>query len=210
MPRDTGWRPLFGQADQSASHRIDIGVEQGDIFLFFGLFRESEGWQRFRTGALKRHVIWGWLQVDEIVHDPVGWAKKNAWARTHPHTYGHWWRGRNILFVGKPQLEFRAAAKAGNLTVPGAGVFERFHERLCLSDPNSKSPTHWRLPAVLKPNPDEGRTISYLESGAWTDSKCGRFVHLNPGHIRKWQEAVICGNPAAVAWAFDLIHDFAA
>jgi hypothetical protein len=148
-------------------------------------------------------VIWGWLQVDEIVHDPVTWSKKNNWARTHPHTYGDWWRGRNILFVGKRNLEVDAAATS----LPGAGVFHQFDQRLCLSDPDSVSPTRWRLPQGLKPNMLAGTTMSYLEGGSWTDSECGRFVHLNPGYIRKWQEAVIAGNPAAVNWATDLICD---
>ena len=40
VSRGTGWRPLFGQAGASESHLRKTGVSEGDIFLFFGWFRQ--------------------------------------------------------------------------------------------------------------------------------------------------------------------------
>jgi hypothetical protein len=209
LPRESGWKPLFGQAAQAASHLIDLGVGPGDLFLFFGLFRESDGWRRFRRAAPKRHVIWGWLQVEEVIHDPVAWARTNSWAQSHPHTRGNW-TGRNVLFVGKSNLVRKISGSAETLPLPGSGVFRRYSERLCLSDPDSASPSRWRLPLCLKPDLENGKTISYLERGVWSECVDTGYVHMNPGFIRKWQEAVIGGNEAAGQWAINLISDLAA
>src|SRR6266516_2251034 len=40
LPRDSGWRPLFGPHPNSHTHMSNQGVEVGDLILFFGLFRE--------------------------------------------------------------------------------------------------------------------------------------------------------------------------
>src|ERR1035441_10298916 len=66
IPRRQGWRPLFGQEGDAESHLENQGVGPGDVFLFFGLFREVErsvdGW-RYVRGSRPMHVIFGWLQV---------------------------------------------------------------------------------------------------------------------------------------------------
>src|ERR1051325_6588291 len=42
-PRKPGWRPIFGQGQSAAqSHLQTCGVTVGDLFLFFGWFREAE------------------------------------------------------------------------------------------------------------------------------------------------------------------------
>lgn len=38
--RDSGWRGIFGQCNSSQSHLSNQNVEEGDLFLFFGWFRE--------------------------------------------------------------------------------------------------------------------------------------------------------------------------
>jgi hypothetical protein len=59
-PRMSGWRPMFGQADQAESHLENMDVGPGDVFLFFGLFRsiKSEGslW-RYVSTSRPRHVF---------------------------------------------------------------------------------------------------------------------------------------------------------
>jgi hypothetical protein len=66
MRRDPGWRPAFGQIDSAQPHLAAQGVGAGDLFLFFGWFREVQAlsgrWQ-FRRGSPDRHVLFGWLQV---------------------------------------------------------------------------------------------------------------------------------------------------
>src|SRR5438128_2324747 len=41
--RRTGWRPIFGQGEPRAeSHLQACGVTVGDLFLFYGWFRDTE------------------------------------------------------------------------------------------------------------------------------------------------------------------------
>lgn len=205
------WRPLFGQADSSASHLINMNVGAGDIFLFFGLFRESVGWRSFVPKSREMHVVFGWLQVAEVVLDPVSWAqqRENRWAADHPHTYGNWWSGQNILFVSKRELEIESARGVQKTGLPGAGTFDAFDQRLRLSDPDAQAVTKWRLPKLLAPDPNKGSKISSIGGGIWSDHEDSRYVCFDPGHIRRWQEAVITGNPQAALWAIRLIRSLA-
>ena len=70
LPRLAGWRPIFGQTGPAQSHLRNNGVGPGDLFLFFGLFRRVEGRDgayTWTTNARPCHVIWGWLQVAEVL-----------------------------------------------------------------------------------------------------------------------------------------------
>ena len=62
------WRGMLGQAGIAQSHLNQQDIGSGDVFLFFGLYRQVEetaqGW-RFIKGAPELHVLWGWLQVDQ-------------------------------------------------------------------------------------------------------------------------------------------------
>ena len=40
IPRDPAWRPVFGQDGPAQGHLRNKGVASGDLFLFFGLFRQ--------------------------------------------------------------------------------------------------------------------------------------------------------------------------
>src|ERR1019366_8353116 len=59
IPRSEGWRPLFGQVGASEKHLENQGVGIGDVFLFFGLFRNvqksSDRWTYVR-GSCPIHV----------------------------------------------------------------------------------------------------------------------------------------------------------
>jgi len=62
-----GWKPGFGQAGGSATELA--GVRTGDLFLFFGSFREAElhskGF-RFKPGTTEIHAIWGYMKVGAV------------------------------------------------------------------------------------------------------------------------------------------------
>ncbi len=64
LPRKPGWRPLFGQVGAAEGHLEKQGVGQGDIFLFWGLFRRvvraDFGWD-YAQGERRQHVLFGWL-----------------------------------------------------------------------------------------------------------------------------------------------------
>ena len=71
LPRLPDWRPILGQTGQAQSHLRNNHVGPGDRFLFFGLFRLVEmlnGSYTWLRDARPCHVIWGWLQVAEVLH----------------------------------------------------------------------------------------------------------------------------------------------
>jgi hypothetical protein len=104
MTRPQGWRGALGQASAALSHLRNTGVRPGDVFLFWGLFRACEraplGWRY--TGP-RRHVIFGWLQVDEIIDlgpDGSHVLIQYPWLEQHPHVRSGW-TGRNAIFLAK-------------------------------------------------------------------------------------------------------------
>ena len=153
IKRPRGWRPVFGQADAEATLLTRAGVGVGDVFLFFGWYRRAEqrdGRYRFVDRAPDLHVLWGWMQVGAVIcvdHGPVP-----DWARYHPHL-SRTRRTNNTLYVATDRLVI-----GGKVTkLPGAGVFGRFHQDLCLTvDGCSRS--IWSLPGWFHPD----RAGSYL------------------------------------------------
>lgn len=146
QPRHPSWRPLLGQNGAAQSHLRNEGIGPGDLFLFFGLYRQVNAVGQFMRSAPLQHVIWGWLQVDEVIQvdNPRG---ELSWAGRHPHI-SRPPDPSNTLYRAKSTLNL-----PGNdfSALPGAGVFERFHPRLRLSDPLAKTPSIWRLPAWFSP-----------------------------------------------------------
>ena len=121
-----GWKPAFGQINQSASYLINNQIVSGDLFLFFGNFRhvvKSNGKYKFARRnensadpyyGKEMQVIWGYLQVGEIVSDPKE-QEKFFW---HPHACEKrlFKEKNNIIFTAKENLSF-----APNM--PGYGIF---------------------------------------------------------------------------------------
>ena len=40
--RGENWKPAYGQCDGSATHLDKMGVGVGDVFLFYGMYRQTE------------------------------------------------------------------------------------------------------------------------------------------------------------------------
>ena len=61
------WLGMLGQTSIAQAHLDKQGVGNGDVFLFFGLYRlvgeTTQGW-RFIRSTPELHVLWGLLQVD--------------------------------------------------------------------------------------------------------------------------------------------------
>jgi len=162
LPRDEGWRPIFGQTDAAQGHLKNKDIGHGDIFLFFGLFRKVETKDsvlRFATSCPQQHVIFGWLQVDRVVQ--VDSCRENMpWAHYHPHMH----LGpdpRNTLYIASEKLTLPGYGDVGR---PGAGVFDRYSDTLCLTAPNEATST-WLLPAWFAP--DEQKPPLTYHSAAW-------------------------------------------
>ncbi len=87
-----GWRPAFGQAGAAQGLLSNAGVETGDIFLFFGWFRQVEKTGKEYCFASRNNidfyhgndlqVIYGYLQVGKIIKNQDE-IRKYYW---HPHS----------------------------------------------------------------------------------------------------------------------------
>ena len=119
----TDWHPIFGQVGAAQSHRAHSGVAVGDLFLFFGWFRQTEivgGRYRFVRQSPDLHVIFGWLQIGEIVS-----ARRDSapeWARnliisqvSHPGMERSPTMSRPLWFVQVIKKTWGNADSRGNL-----------------------------------------------------------------------------------------------
>ncbi len=161
--------PAFGQCGGAQAHLENQGVNKGsacddaDIFLFFGLYQkvqkevaQEEHW-RYVSSAAKMHIIFGWLQVEEILRLPQDSVP--AGLNLHPHAIPS--------SIVKKELQRRSANNQNNTIYlprkklsfssdhPGSGVFESpFHydgeDPRQLSKPKQSLPTQWRLPSFFQ------------------------------------------------------------
>lgn len=99
---------LFGQCGAAQTHLERQGVGEGDVFLFFGLFREED------TGEL-HHRIFGYLQIADIIPLAAG-APDDLLAARHPHALAL--HAKNDAVYRGPGRTAGRASKALRLTVP--------------------------------------------------------------------------------------------
>ncbi|MDL0431723.1 hypothetical protein QPM17_11325 [Marinobacter sp. TBZ242] len=165
-PRDDGWRPCLGQAGAAQGHLRKQRVGVGDLFLFFGLFRDVEkrgrAW-RFVQQARPFHALWGWLQVGEVHRIDDLSEEDLPWARYHPHFHGHE-DGSNTLYVASEQLRLDGQP----LGLPGAGVFASMQDHLRLTSADAASTTQWRLPACFFPESAETAMSFHSNLARWS------------------------------------------
>ena len=181
------------------------GVGTGDVFLFFGLYRRveetREGW-RFIRGEPQQHIRWGWLRIEPACRvDEIGGDGGFDRARHHGHFSRRGAPG-NPLYVTTHQPDL-----GDSLTVPGAGVFPRFDERLVLTEPGGPV-SQWRLPRWVYP--DGGRTPLTCHPGAtrWQrDDDCAYLQSVGRGQefVLDLQEY-----PEARGWIAGMARDFGA
>ncbi|MGY0793149.1 Nmad3 family putative nucleotide modification protein [Azospirillum argentinense] len=159
-PRLPGWRPAFGQTGAAQTHLANQGVGIGDLFLFFGWFREVEedgagGW-RCRRGAPDIHALFGWLQVGELLRlgpDSTALRASRPEFAEHPHFNGRW-DTSNTVYIASERL----VIEGQDMGVPGGGTFPHFHPRLQLTKPGENRGT-WSLPSWFLPA--DGPALSY-------------------------------------------------
>ena len=101
-----GWIPAFGQTGSAQGLLSNAGVEEGDIFLFFGWFRQVEQTEKgYRYAAKNKNdfyhgndlqVIYGYMQIGEIITDQDR-IKQYYW---HPHSSeAHTYNTNNALYL---------------------------------------------------------------------------------------------------------------
>jgi hypothetical protein len=93
---------LFGQDSQAERHLENQHVGPGDVFLFFGLFRQTisrDGQLRWAPGAPMLHVLFGYLEIGEVRHIKSSQDTADMpWAASHPHVR-LWQRPSTALMI---------------------------------------------------------------------------------------------------------------
>ncbi len=194
ISRQPGWQPLFGQDSAAQTHLERHRVGPGDILLFFGWFREVhqpfERWS-YVPNAPDLHMLFGWLEVGEVVRIAEGWPAMPPWAADHPHFHGHSAKN-NTLYVS------RSVAKGG---ISG-GAFERFRPSLQLSVQGHRR-SHWKLPAWFHPMGRASVLSFHGNPSRWQRTETSVLLDT----VGRGQEFVLDGDhyTEAEAWARELI-----
>ncbi|MGA7676408.1 MAG: hypothetical protein WCA78_15350 [Rhizomicrobium sp.] len=160
LPRTVGWRPAFGQIGAAQSHLARHAIGKGDLFLFFGWFREAEqvgGRWKFIRRAPNLHVIYGWMQVDEVISlaNARGPTDRLAAFADHPHLHGRS-DPSNTLYLAAERLDLP------HLDGQGGGIFREVSAARILTDVHQSKRSTWKLPAWF--HPERGATLSYHEN----------------------------------------------
>ena len=180
LVRRNGWLPAYGPGYRAQSHLANNRVGPGDVFLFFGWFRQVtdvDGPWRYVRGAPDIHLLFGWLQVDKVFHDIANWTELPLWAYYHPHVceYDDWRAEdeeyRDTLYVARKRLDIPGLKKH----LPGGGVFEKYHQRLQLTEPGNGRRV-WRIPSWMYPFPNKPPLSRHGDRKRW--KKDGRGVLL--------------------------------
>ena len=189
-----GYPQLFDQAGPAKGHLDNQGVKEGDLFLFFGLYRRvartNDGWRY--TQCPEQHVLWGWLQVGERRMPQEGEELRCKC------------RNNNTRYVASAQLDLGDGLKGGG--AKGAGVFPCFNDRLLLTEPG-QSKSRWRLPRWFDPAGKKMLSWHGDNYDRWTRRQ-GDSEHIYLQSVGRGQEFVLdCDYyREARRWASDLIE----
>lgn len=198
-----GWRPALGQNGAAQSHLTRQGAGPGTVFLFFGWFREVHrhaGRWRYVPGAPDLHVLYGWLEVAEVL--PIVTAReqclhRHPWIADHPHVANpdHYRGADNMLYIGREHSAFAA-------DVPGGGVFSRYTSALRLTAQGA-SRSVWVLPEWFHPATGLAALTYHGNPARWTREP-GRCLLRS---VPKGQEFVQDpgGRSEPVAWVRELV-----
>lgn len=155
-PERADWTAAFGQTGSAQRHLEQEGVGIEDLFLFFGWFRQVEkikGRWQFVKDAPDIHLIYGWMQVGEIIKPSEQILGTWPALASHPHMQKDY--PFNTLYLPTETLSLKGTA----LKTPGAGVFSHYDikRQLTMAGENR---TLWTLPECFYPERFE-KALSY-------------------------------------------------
>lgn len=203
LPRHAGWRPLFGQTGAAQGHLSKNGVGPGDLFLFFGLFRHVTFQDRkyaWLKGSPPIHVIWGWLQIGEVLPVDIEKGILYDWATYHPHCH----RGpdrNNVLYVSSSHLSLGQAVLED---CGGAGIFPNLSASRQLTAPSALTPSLWDLPEWFFPQNRRTPLTYHAAPGRWR--RMEHWAELRT--VARGQEFILdCDEyPEAVQWLSGILN----
>ena len=196
IKRDKEWKPLFGQKGASQTHLTQQGITKGDLFLFFGWFRNTicrEADIIFdKTRKFSLHIIFGYFQIGRIIKEE---SEIEEWMRYHPHVSK---KDQNVyknncLYIARDKLSW-------NKDLPGAGPFIKYNESLILTKKNSAGEFLTRSKWFFTPQDPFGKKVelTYHDESNWKDTY---FQSATIG-----QDFVFEENMLVEAWAKSLIN----
>ena len=181
-----GLRACFGQCGSAASHLLNQGVGKGDLFLFFGWFREVWGNPRhshshrfsYKPGAPDLHVIFGWLLIDQVIC-PSGPIPGSI--RDHPHCTGPRPTPNRLYLASNNE-----GLSLGGKEIPSAGMLP-FARRPQILTANGSRRSLWNLPSWCFPR--EGNIPFSYHSDLRRWKRVGQEVRLSS--VARGQEFVL-------------------
>jgi hypothetical protein len=195
MSRLPGWLPAFGQVGGPCTHLDNCGVEVGDLFLFFGWYRnvdvDMKGSYHVSRSAQNLHAIFGYLQVGEILNigsDGAGAVALRPWLESHPHVVGTWSKS-NRIYIASDQL---ISPLLGNQKLPGGGVFRNISSNRTLTHPGQGNRSLWQLPEEFSPNHGIATLSCHGNIERWMPSSIAGRVSLQS--VCQGQEFVLQAN----------------
>ncbi|MEE0949997.1 hypothetical protein [Streptococcus equinus] len=176
------WTAGFGQISQAQGYLRNQEVGVGDLFLFFGWFRQTEG--NFKDGTLRyvrnapnQHILYGYLQIGKMVSDSERLQKEYYW---HPHSLEKRAKeNNNMLYLPIDTLTF-------NKNREGFGTFD-FAEKYVLTSPGKSKATWKEIAALLPENVCKNVKNSAKDGGIY--------------YAGQWQELVLKENELSEEWA---------
>jgi hypothetical protein len=193
--RPENWRGLFGQSGISQGTLHNRNVGEGDIFLFFGWFKEASkvnGVWKYSLNAPDIHAIYGYLEVDRVL-DIQARDSVPTWTKYHPHIKGRREYGeqRNSVYMATETF-------STNPNKPGWGSF-KYSPQLVLTKDGTKTKSLWELPPCFQR--EQSNFTHSLKIWNVLQNECVEMQTNGRGD----QEMFISSNPNVVAWAENLI-----
>lgn len=180
-----GWVPAFGQVGAAQSHLEKQGVGLGDLFLFFGWFRNTV---RKNGGLVYRgpdiQAIFGYLQIGEVLKgDAI--ADRCLW---HPHAGSEYSCKNNALYLASDALVIDGVPTG----LPGSGVLA-FRDDLVLTKPGA-SRSRWKKHPWMERARISRHSADNLKDNYFQSVFIGQeFVIQDDAAVCRWAEGIIRG-----------------
>ncbi len=185
-----GWVPAFGQMGSAQGKLRNAGVDVGDLFLFFGWFRNaiktSSGYcyaPRRKDGFYENkdlQAIFGYMQIGKIITDQEQ-IHEYYW---HPHsTEAHTSNKNNVLYLPSEKLSFMPSLK-------GYGTLDFRRDRVLTKEGCTRAV--WNEYPFLMPD--------HIMANVKNSSK-GEGLYYSG----IWQEMVVMESPGLMDWVMKLL-----
>ena len=185
------WKPAFGQIGSSQGLLTNAHVGVGDVFLFFGWFKQTElfnGQYRYvrKNSAdfyhsADLHIIYGYMQIGEIITD----SQRIADYYWHPHSSCERLnKTTNALYIPTEKLSFLPDHN-------GYGVFDYREDRVLTM--NGQNRGTWKELDFLFPQNVYGKK---------KNSAKGEGLY----YCGIWQELVVLESEGLLEWVKEIIE----